>query len=73
MSKQIRINKYVFTLFLFILFTVTGCASVLKKNFNHNKKESNCTLSELVGSNTLYYSDRYKRTLKRSLRRIGAK
>jgi hypothetical protein len=73
MSEQIRIYKYVLTLFLFILFIGTGCASVFKTNYPHKKKESNCTLAELVGSNTLFYSDHYKRTLKRSLKRIGVK
>ena len=73
MSKPIRIFKYTFALILLVFFTSTGCASVLKNKFNHKKKESSCSLADLVGPDTYYYSDHYQRKLKKSIKKINRK
>jgi len=73
MPAPIRILKYTFLLIFFALFTCTGCASLAKPGFNHNKKGSSCSLSDLVGPDKYYYSEHYKRKLKRSIKKISNK
>jgi hypothetical protein len=73
MTALVRILKYKFLLILFIYLTGTGCASVPKSKFNHNKKVSSCSLSDLVGPDKYYYSDHYQRKLKRGIKKISNK
>jgi hypothetical protein len=73
MSKPIRILKYTFVLILFAFFTGNGCVSVSKTKFNHKKKGSSCSLADLVGPDTYYYSDHYQKKLKKSIKKISRK
>jgi len=70
MLKAIRIIKYTFA-FFFVLFTGTCCASVKKNKVNFKTKESFCSLAQLVGVDTYYYSAYYQRKLKKSIKKIG--
>ena len=73
MSEPLKTIKYRFGLILFILFINTGCASLLKPEFNYKKKESHCSMEQLVGHDRYYYSDHYQRKLKKSTKRIARK
>jgi hypothetical protein len=73
MPAVIRILKYIFPLIFFVFLCVAGCASASKSKFNHNKKSSSCSLSDLVGPDKYYYSEHYQRKLKRSMKNISKK
>jgi hypothetical protein len=72
MSKTILILKYTFV-FIFVLFLCTSCASVKKNKVGFKTKKSSCSLAQLVGPDTYYYSDHYKRKLKRATNKLGRK
>jgi len=71
MSKSFRLLKFTFALIIYILFTGSGCGSTLKTEVHHKKKKSSCNLEQLVGNDRYYYSDHYKRELKKSIKKIG--
>jgi hypothetical protein len=71
--KVARRSKHIILAVPFILFIFTGCASMLKSKVNFKKRASYCSLDQLVGPDTYYYSDHYQRKLKKSIKRIGRK
>ena len=72
MSRTTRIFKCTFA-FFFVLFMSISCALVKKNKVNFKTKKSYCSLEQLVGPDTYYYSDHYQRKLKKSTKRIGRK
>jgi hypothetical protein len=72
MSKTIRILKCTFILF-FVLFMATNCASITKNKVNFKTKKSSCSLAQLVGPDTYYYSNHYQIKLKKTTKRIDRK
>lgn len=71
-SETIRILKYTFA-FLLVLLMSISCASVNKNKVSFKTKKSSCSLDQLVGHNTYYYSDHYQRKLKKITKGIGRK
>lgn len=71
MSKSIGIIKYAFVIFIFVFFTITGCASTKKSVVFSKKNESLCDLSHL-GKNKYFYSASYQRRLTRSTKKIAS-
>jgi hypothetical protein len=55
----------------FVLFSGSGCTTLQKTKLNHKKKKSDCSLSQLVGPDTYYYSAHYQKKLKKSIKRIS--
>jgi hypothetical protein len=65
-SKRIRILKIKYIIIFIILVAGSGCGSSTKGKSHYKIRKSSCSLDQLVGNDTFYYSDRYQRKLKRS-------
>lgn len=62
-----RILKIIYAVMFVLIVTASGCGSAVKGKSHHKIKKSSCSIDELVGNDTFYYSDRYQRRLKRSI------
>jgi hypothetical protein len=59
--------------FFFVLFIGISCATVNRNKVSYKTKKSYCSLAQLVGHNTYYYSDHYQRKLKKITKGTGRK